>query len=214
VVVDEHFGVKLPDNIPLDAAAPLLCAGITVYSPLKHFGLSKPGIHLGIVGLGGLGHLAVRFAKAFGVKVTVISTSISKKEEAIDRLGADEFLLSTDSDQMQGAMGTLDGIIDTVSAKHPLLPLILLLKTNGKIVMVGAPDKPLDLPVFPLLLGRKLIGGMKETQEMINFAAKHNITTDIEVIPMDYVNTAMDRVAKGNVKYRFVIDVGNTLKSS
>ncbi|PIA39277.1 hypothetical protein AQUCO_02600015v1 [Aquilegia coerulea] len=219
LVVDEHFGINFPDNIPLDGAAPLLCAGITVYSPMKYYGLSKPGMHLGVVGLGGLGHVAVKFAKAFGLKVTVISTSISKKEEAIDRLGADNFLVSRDPDQMQAAVGTLDGIIDTVSAVHPLPPLISLLKTNGKLVMVGAPDKPLELPVFSLLMGRKLIGGsgiggIKETQEMINFAAKHNITADIEVIPMDYVNTAMERLAKGDVKYRFVIDVGNTLKSS
>ncbi|PIA51951.1 hypothetical protein AQUCO_01000075v1 [Aquilegia coerulea] len=218
-VVNEHFGVNVPDNIPLDAAAPLLCAGITVYSPMKYFGLSKPGMHLGVVGLGGLGHVAVKFAKAFGMKVTVISTSIRKKEEAIDRLGADVFLVSRDPDQMQAAMGTLDGIINTVSAPHPLLPLICLLKNDGKLIMVGAPDKPLELPVFSLLIGRKVIGascigGMKETQEMLNFAAKHNITADIEVIPMDYVNTAMERLAKGDVRYRFVIDVGNTLKSS
>ncbi|KAF5203760.1 Cinnamyl alcohol dehydrogenase [Thalictrum thalictroides] len=218
-VVDEHFGIQFPDNIPLDATAPLLCAGITVYSPMKYYGLSQPGMHLGVVGLGGLGHVAVKFAKAFGMKVTVISTSISKKEEAIDRLGADDFLVSRDPDQMQAAVGTLDGIIDTASAVHPLLPLISLLKNDGKLVMVGAPDKPLELPLFSLLMGRKLIGGsasggIKETQEMINFAAKHNITADIEVIPMDYVNTAMERLAKGDVRYRFVIDVGNTLKSS
>ncbi|RWR74092.1 putative mannitol dehydrogenase [Cinnamomum micranthum f. kanehirae] len=218
IVVDEHFLVRFPDNLPLDGGAPLLCAGITVYSPMKYFGLSEPGMHLGVVGLGGLGHVAVKFAKAFGVKVTVISTSQSKEKEAIERLGADSFLVSRDPKQMEAAMGTMDGIIDTVSAIHPLLPLIDLLKYNGKLVMVGAPDRPLELPVFPLLLGRKLvagssIGGIKETQEMIDFAAKHNITADIEVIPMDYVNTAMERLAKGDVRYRFVIDIGNTLKA-
>ncbi|KAK9949340.1 hypothetical protein M0R45_004869 [Rubus argutus] len=219
MVADEHFIVRIPDNLPLDAAAPLLCAGITTYSPLRYFGLDKPGMHVGVVGLGGLGHVAVKFAKAMGVKVTVISTSSNKKEEAVDHLGADSFLVSRDQDQMQAAIGTMDGIIDTVSAQHPLLPLIGLLKTNGKLVMVGAPEKPLELPVFPLLAGRKMvagssIGGIKETQEMIDFAAKHNITADIEVIPIDYLNTAIERLVKADVRYRFVIDIGNTLKAS
>ncbi|KAL9252763.1 putative mannitol dehydrogenase [Drosera capensis] len=217
-VVDEHFAIKMPDNIPLDAAAPLLCAGITVYSPLKYYGLDKPGLHVGVVGLGGLGHVAVKFAKAFGAKVTVISTTPSKKEEAIKNLGADSFLVSRDPEQMQAAIGTFDGIIDTVSAFHPIVPIIALLKTNGKLVMVGAPEKPLELLTFPLLMGRKLIGGsmiggIKETQEMIDFAAKHGVTADIEVIPMDYVNTAMERMLKSDVRYRFVIDIGNTLKA-
>ncbi|KAA8549593.1 hypothetical protein F0562_001389 [Nyssa sinensis] len=219
MVADEHFVVRWPDNLPLDAGAPLLCAGITTYSPLKYFGLDKPGMHVGVVGLGGLGHVAVKFAKAFGVKVTVIRTSPNKKKEAIEHLGADLFLVSRDADQMQAAIGTMDGIIDTVSAVHPLLPLIGLLKSHGKLVMVGAPDRPLELPVMPLLMGRKIIagsgiGGMKETQEMIDFAAKHNITADAEVISVDYVNTAMERLAKANVRYRFVIDIGNTLKAA
>ncbi|KAA8546660.1 hypothetical protein F0562_003109 [Nyssa sinensis] len=218
MVANEHFVVHIPNNLPLDAAAPLLCAGITTYSPLKYFGFDKPGMHIGVVGLGGLGHVAVKFAKAFGVKVTVISTSPSKKSEALEHLGADSFLVSRDQDQMRAAVGTMDGIIDTVSAVHPLLPLISLLKSHGKLVMVGVPDRPLELPVMPLLLGRKLVagsgvGGMKETQEMIDFAAKHKIAADIEVIPMDYVNTAMERLAKADVRYRFVIDVGNTLKA-
>ncbi|KAJ8543975.1 hypothetical protein K7X08_025593 [Anisodus acutangulus] len=215
MVTDEHYVVHWPENLPMEAA-PLLCAGITTYSPLKYFGLDKPGMHIGVVGLGGLGHMAVKFAKAFGTKVTVISTSLSKKDEAIERLGADSFLVSRDPDQMQAAAGSLDGIIDTVSAIHPLLPLINLLKTHGKLVMVGAPEKPLELPVFPLLFGRKLvagsaIGGIKETQEMVDFAAKHNITPDVEVVPMDYVNTALERLLKSDVKYRFVLDIGNTL---
>ncbi|KAH7520419.1 hypothetical protein FEM48_Zijuj08G0141800 [Ziziphus jujuba var. spinosa] len=219
MVADEHYIVRIPDGLPLDAGAPLLCAGITVYSPLRYFGLDKPGINVGIVGLGGLGHVAVKFAKAMGAHVTVISTSINKKEEALEKLGADSFLVSRDQDHMKAAVGTLDGIIDTVSAVHPLVPLISLLKSHGKLVMVGAPEKPLELPVFPLLSGRKivagtLIGGMKETQEMIDFAAKHNITADIELITADYVNTAMERLARADVKYRFVIDIGNTLKSS
>ncbi|XP_062005765.1 probable mannitol dehydrogenase [Rosa rugosa] len=219
MVADEHFVVRIPDSLPLDGAAPLLCAGITTYSPLRYFGLDKPGMHVGVVGLGGLGHVAVKFAKAMGVKVTVISTSPNKKEEAVKHLGADSFLVSRDQDQMQAAIGTMDGIIDTVSAQHPLLPLIGLLKSHGKLVMLGAPEKPLELPVLPLLTGRKMvagsgIGGMKETQEMIDFAAKHNITADIEVIPIDYLNTAMERLAKADVRYRFVIDIGNTLKAS
>ncbi|KAF2285318.1 hypothetical protein GH714_042360 [Hevea brasiliensis] len=166
-----------------------------------------------------LGHMAVKFAKAMGAKVTVISTSPNKQQEAIERLGADSFLVSRDQDQMQVAMGTMDGIIDTVSAMHPLLPLLGLLKSHGKLILVGAPEKPLELPAFPLLMGRKMvggscIGGMKETQEMVDFAAKHGITSDIEVIPIDYVNTAIERMLKADVRYRFVIDIGNTIKSS
>ncbi|KAK1353937.1 Sinapyl alcohol dehydrogenase [Heracleum sosnowskyi] len=219
MVCKEHFIVRWPENLPLDSGAPLLCAGITTYSPLKHFGLDKPGLHLGVVGLGGLGHVAVKFAKAFGVNVTVISTSANKKEEALKHLKADSFLVSTDPAQLQAAAGTLDGIIDTVSADHALKPLIDLLTTDGRLVLVGAPSQPLKLPIFPLLTGRKivagsLIGGMKETQEMIDFAAKHNITADIELISMDYVNTAVDRLAKNDVRYRFVIDIGNTLQAA
>lgn len=219
MVADEHFVVRIPESTPLDATAPLLCAGVTVYSPLRFYGLDKPGMHVGVVGLGGLGHVAVKFAKAMGVKVTVISSSPNKKSEAIDRLGADSFLVSRDQDELQAAVGTMDGIIDTVSAIHPVLPLIGLLKSHGKLVLLAAPEKPLELPAFPLLMGRKIvggscIGGMKETQEMIDFAAKHNIKADIEVIPVDYVNTAMERLAKADVRYRFVIDVGNTMKSA
>ncbi|CAA2997494.1 geraniol dehydrogenase [Olea europaea subsp. europaea] len=258
MVVDEHFIVLWPENFPLDIGSPLLCAGITTYSPLRYFGLDKPGMNIGVVGLGGLGHVAVKFAKAFGTKVTVISTSINKKKEAIEKLGADSFLVSRDPEEMkvrgiripsffffffiiiiffflnillrhetklistivsvQVAAGTLDGIIDTVSATHPLLALISLLKPHGKMVLVGAPAQPLELPVFPLISGRKIIagsgvGGMKETQEMIDFAAKHNILPDVEIIPIDYINTAMDRLAKSDVKYRFVIDIAKSLKA-
>ncbi|XP_058775921.1 probable mannitol dehydrogenase [Vicia villosa] len=219
MVADEHFVIRIPDSLSLDVAAPLLCAGITVYSPLRYFGLDKPGMNIGVVGLGGLGHMAVKFAKAFGANVTVISTSPNKEKEAIERLGADSFLISHNPNQMKAAMGSLDGIIDTVSADHPLLPLIGLLKSHGKLVIVGVVVKPLELPVYALLGGRKLvagsnIGGIKETQEMIDFAAKHDVKPDIEVVPIDYVNTAMERLAKADVKYRFVIDVGNTLKPS
>ncbi|KAK4724242.1 hypothetical protein R3W88_027021 [Solanum pinnatisectum] len=206
MVTDEHYVVHWPENLPMEAA-PLLCAGITTYSPLKYVGLDKPGMHIGVVAL------------AFGTKVTVISTSLSKKDKAIEHLGANSFLVSCDPVQMQAATGSLDGIIDTVSAIHPLLPLINLLKTHGKLVMLGAPEKPLELPVFPLLLGRKLvvgsqIGGIKETQEMVYFTAKHNITPGAEVVPMDYVNTALERLLKSDVKYRFVLDIDNTLNKS
>lgn len=218
MVVDEHFVVRWPENLPMEAA-PLLCAGLTTYSPLKYFGLDKPGMHIGVVGLGGLGHMAVKFAKAFGTKVTVISTSRSKRDEAIERLGADSFLVSRDPDQMEAARGSLDGIIDTVSAVHPIFPLLNLMKTNGKLVMVGAPEKPLELPVFPLISGRRLVagsstGGVNEMQNMLDFAAKHSITPDVEVVPMEYVNTALERLVKSDVKYRFVLDIGNTLNKS
>ncbi|OMP01638.1 Alcohol dehydrogenase superfamily, zinc-type [Corchorus olitorius] len=219
MVADERYVVRIPDGMPLDSAAPLLCAGITVYSPLKYFGLGEAGKHIGIVGLGGLGHVAVKFAKALGSKVTVISTSPGKRNEALELLGADSFLVSRDQDEMQADTGTLDGIIDTVSAAHPVMPLLGLLKSQGKLIMVGGQIEPLKLPIFSLITGRKTmagsgIGGMKETQEMIDFAAKHNIKADIEVIPMDYVNKAMERLEKGEVRYRFVIDIGNTLAAT
>ncbi|KAL2246520.1 probable mannitol dehydrogenase [Sesamum indicum] len=218
IVVDQHFVLRFPDNLPSDAGAPLLCAGITVYSPMKYYGMTEPGKHLGVAGLGGLGHVAVKFGKAFGLKVTVISTSPKKEAEAINKLGADAFLVSSDPVQLKAAMGTMDFIIDTIAAVHPLAPLLDLLKMNGKLVTVGLPDKPLELPIFPLVLGRKLvggsdIGGMKETQEMLDFCGKHGITADIELIRMDYINTALERVSKSDVRYRFVIDVGNSLAS-
>ncbi|KAL4182672.1 hypothetical protein AMTRI_Chr11g151360 [Amborella trichopoda] len=218
IVLDKRYVVRIPENLPLDATAPLLCAGVTVYSPMKHYGLTEPGKHLGIVGLGGLGHVAIKFAKAFGLKVTVISTSPKKEKEATEILGADKFLVSRNPEQMQAAMCTMDYILDTVSAEHALVPLLSLLKSNGKLIVVGLPEKPFLLPAFPLIAGRKviggsIIGGMKETQDMINFASKHNITADIELVKMDYVNTAMERLAKGDVRYRFVIDVANSLSA-
>ncbi|KAJ1382152.1 Polyketide synthase, enoylreductase domain [Sesbania bispinosa] len=216
LVVDQNFAVLVPKSLPLDGAAPLLCAGITVYSPMKYFGLAQPGLHLGVAGLGGLGHVAVKFAKAFGMQVTVISTSLTKKKEALERLGADAFLVSQDQQQLQDAMGTMDAIIDTVSAHHSIQSLIGLLKTSGKLILVGAPALPLEVLAMPLLLGRKMIagsggGGMEEMQEMMEFAASHNITADVEVIPMECVNTALERVKNNDVKYRFVIDVANTV---
>lgn len=219
IVVDQHFTVKFPDNLPLDKGAPLLCAGITVYTPMKNFGLDEPGKHLGVVGLGGLGHVAVKFAKAFGMKVTVISTSPSKKEEAMDRLGADSFIVSSNPKEMQAAMCTMDGIIDTVSADHAIMPLTFLLKPQGKMILLGLPTKPFELPAYALIMGGKVLagsamGGLQATQEMIDFAGKHNVTADIELIRMDDVNKAMERLAKGDVRYRFVIDVASSLDTA
>ncbi len=215
MVCDQRFVVKIPENLPFDAAAPLLCAGITVYSPMKHFEMTEPGRSLGVVGLGGLGHMAVQFGKAFGLKVTVISTSPKKEKEAREVLGADHFLVSKDQKQMQEATKSLDYIIDTVSAEHPLLPLLNLLKVDGRLVLVGMPEKPLCLPPIALTSGRRFvagsaIGGVKETQEMLDFCGKHNISCVIEKVPMDYVNTAMERLEKGDVKYRFVIDIAGS----
>ncbi|KAK4841011.1 hypothetical protein QYF36_023815 [Acer negundo] len=216
IVVDQNYVLRIPDNMPLDAGAPLLCAGITVYSPMVYYGMNQPGKHLGVAGLGGLGHVAVKIGKAFGLKVTVISTSPKKESEAIDRLGADSFLVSTDPAKFKAAIGTMDYIIDTIAAVHALAPLLSLLNVNGKLVTVGLPEKPLELPIFPLVIGRRLIGGsnvggIKETQEMLDFCSKHNITADIELIQIDELNEAMERLAKSDVRYRFVIDVGNSL---
>ncbi|XP_020583038.1 probable mannitol dehydrogenase [Phalaenopsis equestris] len=219
IVVHERYVFHIPDQLPLHSAAPLLYAGITVYSPMRYFGLDQPRLHVGVVGLGGLGHVAVKFAKAMKMKVMVISTSPRKQKEAIELLGADQFLLSTNEEQIRAAIGSLDGIIDTVSAYHSIEPLLGLLKAHGKLVVLGASKEPLQVPSIPLLLGRKMVsgsaaGGMRETQEMIDFAAEHNITAEVELIPMSYVNTALDRLAKGDVRYRFVIDVANTLKKA
>nr|ALW82982.1 vomilenine reductase 2 [Rauvolfia tetraphylla] len=215
-VANEKFVFRFPEKLPMAAGAPLLNAGVSVYSPMRFYGLDKPGMHLGVVGLGGLGHLAVKFAKAFGVKVTVISTSSIKKGEAINDLGADAFLVSTDAKQMQAGSGTLDGILDTVPVVHPIEPLLGLLKNHTKLVLVGATMGSFELPILPLGVGRKSVastvgGSTTEAQEMLDFAAEHNITANVEIIPMDYINTAMERIEKNDVRYRFVIDVGNTL---
>ncbi|KAL6512097.1 8-hydroxygeraniol dehydrogenase [Orobanche gracilis] len=175
----------------------------------------RPCLHVGVAGLGGLGHVAVKFLKAFGAKVTVIDISPEKKTYALETLGADQFLLSH---ELEAAAGTMDGILDAVSGFHSIQAFLDLLKPHGKLVVVGLPEKPLELPMFALatqrkMIGGSMIGGIKETQEMIDFAAKHDILPDVEVISMDYINTAMDRLARGDVKYRFVIDVGKTLKS-
>ncbi|KAM3257372.1 hypothetical protein ACQJBY_049589 [Aegilops geniculata] len=219
MLVNEDYVVRVPDGLPLDKAAPLLCAGVTVYSPMMRFGLNAPGKHLGVVGLGGLGHVAVKFGKAFGMRVTVISTSPGKREEALERLGADEFLVSRDAEQMQAAVGTMDGILDTVSAWHPISPLFALMKPMGQMVFVGGPTKPLELPAYAIVPGGKgiagnCVGGMRDCQAMLEFAAKHGISAEVEVIKMDYVNTALERLAKNDVRYRFVIDVAGSLGST
>ncbi|KAF5769286.1 putative mannitol dehydrogenase [Helianthus annuus] len=178
MVSDEHFVLRWPENLPLDSGAPLLCAGITTYSSLRYFGLDKPGTKVGVVGLGGLRHVAVKMAKAFGAEVTVFSTTSAKEQDAIDGLKADHFINSKDQHQMEAARGTLDGIIDTVSGDHPIAPLLNALTPHGKLVLVGAPESPLEVAAFYLIMGRKTIagsniGGIKETQEMLNFAADH-----------------------------------------
>ncbi|EOY15101.1 hypothetical protein QUC31_000369 [Theobroma cacao] len=218
LVADHRYVVRVPDNLPMDAAAPLLCAGITVFSPMKDSQLlESPGKMVGIVGLGGLGHVAVKMAKAFGHHVTVISTSPSKEKEARQRLGADGFIVSTNAEQMQRGKRTLDVILDTVSAKHSLGPILELLKVNGTLVVVGAPDRPMDLPSFPLIFGKRAVkgsmtGGMKETQEMMDVCGKHNITCDVELIEPDQINEALDRLARNDVRYRFVIDIAGRSK--
>eukprot|EP00198_Chlamydomonas_reinhardtii_P003834 XP_001693170.1 predicted protein [Chlamydomonas reinhardtii] len=216
IVVKESFVLRIPDSLPLDATAPLLCAGITTYSPLRHFGLDKPGMRLGVVGLGGLGHMAVKIGKGLGLHVTVISTSEAKREEAVKHLGADAFIVSKDSGQMQAAAGSLDGIIDTVSAKHDLAAMVALLRVDGRLVLVGVPEVPLDLPSAALIFKRamvsgSLIGGIKQTQEMLDFCGEKGITASIEKIPIDYVNTAYERMLRSDVRYRFVIDIQGSL---
>uniref|UniRef100_A0A0E0IJ15 cinnamyl-alcohol dehydrogenase n=1 Tax=Oryza nivara TaxID=4536 RepID=A0A0E0IJ15_ORYNI len=220
IVVNEHYVLRVPAGLPLDSAAPLLCAGVTVYSPMVIHGLNAPGKHVGVVGLGGLGHVAVKFAKAFGMRVTVISTSPGKRQEALEHLGADEFLVSRDAGQMAAAAATMDGILNTVSAWHPIAPLFSLMKPMAQMVFVGGPTRPLELPAYAIVPGGKgitgnCVGGIRDCQAMLDFAGEHGITAEVEVIKMDYVNTAMERLEKNDVRYRFVIDVaGSSLAGS
>jgi len=212
IVVDENFALKFPENLAMDAGAPLLCAGITTYSPMKFYGLDKPGMKIGVVGLGGLGHMAVKFAKAFGCHCTVISTSESKRADAIEHLGADAFVVSSDPAQMAAASKTLDGIIDTVAIDHDFNLYTDLLSINGKYVVVGLQPEPIKLGAFSLVgkrisFGGSIIGGIQETQEMLDFCAEKNIVSDIEKVPMSYANEAFERMIKGDVKYRFVLDL-------
>ncbi|RYZ59020.1 MAG: NAD(P)-dependent alcohol dehydrogenase [Proteobacteria bacterium] len=210
IVVKDSFCLKISPKLKLDAAAPLLCAGITTYSPLRHWNVSK-GHKVGIVGLGGLGHMGVKFAVSFGAHVVVITTSESKKEDA-KRLGAHEVIVSKNPDELKKHAGSFDFILDTVSAEHNLNALLQLLKIDGKMVLVGVPDKPAPVSAFALIGGRRtlagsLIGGIKETQEMLDYCAEHNILSDVEMIPMKDIEKAYERMIKGDVKYRFVIDM-------
>lgn len=216
IVVDEKFALKFPENLPMDAGAPLLCAGITTYSPMRFYGLDKPGMKLGVVGLGGLGHMAVKFGKAFGMHVTVISRSENKKKDALEHLGADAYLVSSDEEQMAAAANTLDGIVDTVAIDHDFNTYVNLLDTNGKYVVVGLQPEPIKFGAFSLIgkrvsFGGSLIGGIQETQEMLDFCSANNIVCDIEKVPMSYANEAFERMIKGDVKYRFVLDVNATV---
>lgn len=215
IVVNERFVLRVPQNLDLAGTAPLLCAGITTYSPLRHWGVTK-GKKVGIVGLGGLGHMGVKFAHALGAHVVVFSTSPSKKDDAL-RLGADEVVISKNADEMQKHAGSFDFILDAVSAEHDINAYLALLRRDGNLTMVGAPEKPLPVAAFNLIMGRRSlsgspIGGIAETQEMLDFCGKHNITSDVEVIPIQKVNEAYDRLLKSDVKYRFSIDMAS-LKS-
>jgi len=212
IVVDESYALHVPENLDLAATAPLLCAGITTYSPLRHWNVG-PGKKVGIVGIGGLGHMGVKIAKAMGAYVVVITTSASKIEDA-KRLGADEIILSSDEKQMKENASTLHFILDCVSAAHDINAYLSLLKVDGTLAMVGAPEHPLPVAAFSLIPGRKsfagsAIGGIAETQEMLDFCGKHNITADIEMINIDQINEAYERLLKGDVKYRFVIDMAS-----
>ena len=210
IVVDEAFALTIPKSLDLAGVAPLLCAGITTYSPLRHWKVSA-GQKVGVVGLGGLGHMALKFAKAFGAHVVQFTTSTSKVEDA-KRLGADEVVMSNDPAQMTAHANSFDFIIDTVSAPHDIMALLGLLKRDGTMTLVGVPDKPPVVHPFLLIGGRRslagsLIGGIAETQEMLDFCGEHGITADVEVIPMADINGAFERMLKGDVKYRFVIDL-------
>jgi len=212
VVVDEAFVLHIPENLDLAATAPLLCAGITTYSPLRHNNVSK-GQKVGVVGLGGLGHMGVKLAKAFGAHVVVFTHSASKIADAL-RLGADEVVNSNDEDEMKKHLNSFHFILDTVSAQHDINAYLLLLKRDGTLTQVGVPPEPLALQVGSLIFGRRnfngsLIGGIKETQEMLDFCGEHNITADIELIPIQKINEAYDRLVKNDVKYRFVIDMAS-----
>jgi uncharacterized zinc-type alcohol dehydrogenase-like protein len=209
IVVREEFVVSVSDKLDLAAVAPLLCAGITTYSPLRHWKVG-PGHQLAVLGLGGLGHMAVKFGVAFGAEVTVLSTS-PDKEQAAKALGAHHFVVTKDETQVKAVQGSFDFILDTVSAPHDVNQYLGLLKTDGTLIIVGLPTEPVQLPAFAVVMGRKSvagssIGGIKETQEMLDFCAEHNIVSDIELIDIKDISAAYERMIKGDVRYRFVID--------
>ncbi len=215
IVVDEDFVLRVPGNLKLSGVAPLLCAGITTYSPMRHWCVSK-GKKVGVVGLGGLGHVGVKIAHALGAHVIVFTTSPNKKQDAL-RLGADEIVVSRNADEMQKHAESFDFILDTVSADHDINAYINLLRRDGNLTLLGAPPKPLAVAAFGLIPRRRslsgsMIGGISETQEMLDFCGQHNLTADVEVIPIQKVNEAYDRMLKSDVKYRFSIDMAS-LKS-
>nr|GMC99839.1 probable cinnamyl alcohol dehydrogenase 1 [Ipomoea batatas] len=217
IVVHQRYCYKIPENYPLASAAPLLCAGITVYSPMMRHNMNQPGKSLGVIGLGGLGHLAVKFGKALGLKVTVFSTSISKKEEALNLLGADNFVISSDQQQMMALSKSFDFLINTASGDIPFDLYLSLLKTGGVLALVGFP-KQVKFSPGSLSFGMKSIagsitGGTKLTQEMLEFCASHKIYPEIEIVPIQYVNEALERLINKDIKYRFVIDIGSSLKT-
>ena len=214
-MVDANYVLRVSNGLDPAGAAPLLCAGITTYSPMRHWGVTK-GKKVGVVGLGGLGHMAVKFARALGAHVVVFTTSPNKKEDA-RRLGTDEVVISKNADEMQKHADSFDFIIDTVSADHDINAYINLLRRDGNLTIVGAPPKPLAVTAFSLIMRRRnfsgsSIGGIAQTQEMLDFCGKHNITADVEVIPIQKVNEAYERLLKSDVKYRFSIDMAS-LKS-
>ncbi|MEU7636468.1 NAD(P)-dependent alcohol dehydrogenase [Streptomyces sp. NPDC039016] len=209
LVVDENYALRIPDALPLDAAAPLLCAGITLYSPLAHW-QAGPGKKVAVVGLGGLGHMGVKIAHAMGAEVTVLSQSLRKKDDGL-RLGADHYYATSDPATFEALAGTFDLIVNTVSANLDMGAYLGLLRTNGTLVQLGAPEQPLPVAPFALISGRRsiagsLIGGIAETQEMLDFCAEHGLVSEIEVISADRINEAYERVLASDVRYRFVID--------
>jgi uncharacterized zinc-type alcohol dehydrogenase-like protein len=214
IVVDEKYTLSISPKLPLEGVAPLLCAGITTYSPLRHLGVGK-GHRVAVLGLGGLGHMGVKFAAAFGAEVTMLSTSRSKEADA-KKLGAHHFILTSDAAAMKKAANSFDFILNTVSAQHEYGTYLNLLRTNGTMIVVGVPPTPSQAPAFDLIMKRRsimgsLIGGIKETQEMLDYCAEQNIVSDVEVIPVQQINEAYERMLKGDVRYRFVIDIA-TLK--
>ena len=215
IVVDQKFVLRVPSNLNLAGTAPLLCAGITTYSPMRRWGVAR-GKKVGVIGLGGLGHMGVKFAHAFGAHVVVFTTSPNKKEDAL-RLGADEVVVSRNADEVQKHAESFDFILDAVSADHDINAYLNLLRRDGNLTIVGAPPKPLGVAAFSLIVRRRNfsgsnIGGIAETQEMLDFCGQHNITADVEVIPIQKVNEAYQRLLKSDVKYRFSIDMAS-LKS-
>jgi uncharacterized zinc-type alcohol dehydrogenase-like protein len=212
IIVDRHFVLRIPKGMDLAATAPLLCAGITLYSPLRHWG-AKAGKKVGIIGLGGLGHMGVKLAHAMGATTVLFTTSASKVADG-KRLGADDVVLSKDREQMARHVASFDLIIDTVATTHDLAPYFNLLKRDATMVQVGAPEHPLPIAVFPLLMRRRnfagsAIGGIAETQEMLDFCAEKKLAADVEVIPIQKINEAYERMLKSDVKYRFSIDMSS-----